>query len=76
MELNANDLFTKSQHWIKRKCKPIPVQSWKSTLVKELHLCKDGALNTNLSSDEINEILTDISCISKVTPDIFNVGGT
>ena len=63
VEVIINDLYTKSEQWIKRKCKPVAVQSWKSTLVKELLLRREGALNTNLSNDEITEILTE-KCIS------------
>ena len=56
--MNLNDILLKSEHWIKRICKPNVVENWRCKMIKELLLCRDHELNCDLSDADINEFLT------------------
>ena len=55
--IEVNDILLKSEYWIKRVCKPNIVEDWRSNMIKELLLCRDGMLDCDLSDDDINELM-------------------
>ena len=56
--INVEDIFSKSEHWIKQICKPRIVENWQCKMIKELLLCRDRVLHCELSDDDINEFLS------------------
>ena len=51
------EIIRRPLNWVKNKCKPKFEYDWRVNMIKELLMCRDGALECNLSKIEIDELL-------------------
>ena len=60
--ITHRELLTRSEAWLKRRCKATPAPDWRARMVCELIQCREGSLQCNLDAEQINDMLTHL-CI-------------
>ena len=57
LSISHATMLRRSEAWLKARCKDEQAPDWKAKMAKELIQCRDGALECNLSPEELKQIL-------------------
>ena len=58
LNIKHNEMLTRSEAWLKRRCKATPAPDWRARMVCELIQCREGSLQCNLDAEQIRETRT------------------
>ena len=62
LNISLDDIISRSDRWIKMRCKGPDISDWRTNLLRELLMCRDGTLQNQLTEAELKELI-DTVCI-------------